>query len=1168
MTKEYLIGSPVFTRSQYTPEAHRQMGLKTPGLALTKENTLELLPESFSTFRTVKPPLANLQSYQLTSNGQILRLSPSLLTPDAYHVPAAGIFHHRKDLLNLDSIAKSFIFIGQNSELGISQGNRNHIFSHEHHNLTIKVSSSPSTLSSTPWIPNPSKSPQWSRFKQRPPAGGGQPLVTTDIASSECAGNYLITAIVSTYNSERFMRECIEDLESQTIARQIEIIVIDSGSLENERGIVEEFKDSYSNIIYLRTEREPLYAAWNRAIGMARGKYLTSANTDDRHRRDAMEIMAQTLDANTDVGVVYSDQWMIYTENATFEDVQTGRIADRVPLDRPSFHPRTLLQHCFIGSQPMWRASLHDRVGLFDTSFIVGGDYEFWLRCAAEGIRFKHIPLKLGCYLNSQQSVEHSNHSRYKEEQLRIEQSYTTSGRLKRLFDFSGMANTPDDADLLEEYACDCLSSGDTNGGVFCQPERALRVYQLLSKKYNRTPNPNNVGVALVGLGRPNSFTEGLSWLTRASEIAEDHDTREKALANLRTLSKSRQEPLEVIKSHLILVRKFPQPDTRPKEQITALRTQRSVFVASDGCSLDPACTSPLVSVIIPCFNQGLYIHDAVESIIRQTFTNWECLIVNDGSTDNTAQIACALSIEFADRNIRVLNKPNGGPAEARNQGIQASRGKYILPLDADDMVLPHMLEATISLLENNRAISIAYTDAQNFGTVRGPSPTIDYSAERLKHEGLFAYCALFRKEAWNDAGGYNSNVIGYEDWDFWISCAEKGHYGRRIPEPLFMYRIKTASLVTTARKRDLYLKAQIVLNHKAIYNQEQLKWAQDIREGRLQAEKLDSGIGRIPIRYVSQSPPVPSITVIIPTFNRETLLPRAVKSVLAQTRSDLELIIVDDGSTDGTKQYVKSISDPRIRYYRHDVNKGQNAALNTGVQHANGLYIAFLDSDDEWLPHFLEKIMARFAQEPSLGAAYSRAFNMRKNGVLEDAQRFELQGSIYREALAQGFISHMISLVVRKDVFEKTGLFDTGFVVCQDDDFCFRLAKHYIVGLIPEALVIVHNDAGEERLITDRGKYAEGWRRLLSKYEAEIIEHCGYEVLAAHKEREGRLFLEFGDIPRAIAAFSRSAELLGMIHAQQLAPPDVLLQKFIPSRDMLSASVAAGIRQCLIGAH
>ena len=125
-------------------------------------------------------------------------------------------------------------------------------------------------------------------------------LPKNKVAMSAAAGEkqykYLVSAIVSTYNSEKHIRGCLEDLENQTIADRLEIVVVNSGSQQNEEAIVKEFQKKYNNIKYIKTERrETIYKAWNRAIKAASGEYITNANTDDRRRQDALEIMAKAL---------------------------------------------------------------------------------------------------------------------------------------------------------------------------------------------------------------------------------------------------------------------------------------------------------------------------------------------------------------------------------------------------------------------------------------------------------------------------------------------------------------------------------------------------------------------------------------------------------------------------------------------------------------------------------------------------------------------------------------------------------------------------------------------------------------------------------------------------------------------------------------------------------
>lgn len=239
-------------------------------------------------------------------------------------------------------------------------------------------------------------------------SGGASQGKGSAAAANKPATTPLVSAIVSTYNSERFIRGCLEDLERQTMADKLEIIVVDSNSPQNERTIVEEFQKKYSNIVYIRTqERETLYGAWNRAVKAARGKYLTSANTDDRHRKDALEILARTLDEHPEITLVYGDCLITEVENETFESTKATRQYKWLDFNAQDL----VLKGCFVGPQPMWRREAHDEHGLFDATFVASGDYEFWLRLA-QNRKFLHVRETLGLYLESPTSVEHANAER------------------------------------------------------------------------------------------------------------------------------------------------------------------------------------------------------------------------------------------------------------------------------------------------------------------------------------------------------------------------------------------------------------------------------------------------------------------------------------------------------------------------------------------------------------------------------------------------------------------------------------------------------------------------------------------------------------------------------------------------------------------------------------
>lgn len=257
----------------------------------------------------------------------------------------------------------------------------------------------------------------------------------------------------------------------------------------------------------------------------------------------------------------------------------------------------------------------------------------------------------------------------------------------------------------------------------------------------------------------------------------------------------------------------------------------------------------PTVSVVIPCFNQAQYLAEAVESVVKQTFHAWEIVIVDDGSPDDTAAVADEL-IERHGPRIRLLRQANGGVARARNAGIAVGRGRYILPLDADDRLHPEMLSETVQLLDADVATGVAYTDYEFFGasTRRVQVPEFDF--EGLCRGNHITATALFRREAWESAGGYNPNMVwGHEDWDLWIGFAERGFLPRRVPRSLFRYRARHGGRGDMTKAQRRTMADQIMRNHPALYTPSRRLWRvitrfpRNLRRriGRL-AERLSGG--------------------------------------------------------------------------------------------------------------------------------------------------------------------------------------------------------------------------------------------------------------------------------------------------------------------------------------
>lgn len=206
-----------------------------------------------------------------------------------------------------------------------------------------------------------------------------------------------------------------------------------------------------------------------------------------------------------------------------------------------------------------------------------------------------------------------------------------------------------------------------------------------------------------------------------------------------------------------------------------------------------------LVSIIIPCYNQVQYLDECLQSVLDQTYQNWECVIVNDGSTDNTADI----SKKWTEKDDRFFyfEKENGGVSSARNYGIKNSNGIYILPLDGDDYISDNYIETCVTELEADTNLKLVYGGAEKFGLVNEPWVLPEYSFERLKQYNMIFCTAMYRKFDVEQMGGYDENMKhGIEDWEFWMNFLKKGGLVKRNKNCTFFYRIKE-----TSRNSDLY---------------------------------------------------------------------------------------------------------------------------------------------------------------------------------------------------------------------------------------------------------------------------------------------------------------------------------------------------------------------------
>lgn len=271
--------------------------------------------------------------------------------------------------------------------------------------------------------------------------------------------------------------------------------------------------------------------------------------------------------------------------------------------------------------------------------------------------------------------------------------------------------------------------------------------------------------------------------------------------------------------------------------------------------------------------------------------------------------------------------------------------------------------------------------------------------------------------------------------------------------------------------------------------------------------------------RLTYVSPAAPAVSVVLPTYNRGKTLPYAIRSVLNQSFTDFELVVVDDASTDDTEAIVDAVADSRIRYVRHETNRGVSAARNTGIADARGDVVAFQDSDDEWFPEKLGKQMERFEHAPpNVGVVYTGMYR-RESGdrrYLPYATVQPKEGDVRRSIVRQNFISTQMA-AVRRECFETVGTFDEKLPALVDWELWIRFSDRYRFLLVDEPLV--RGGVNPDSISNNRGDVVRARERILGKHRDRFDDAS----LANHQFYIGHGAMKTGDVDTGRRYLKRS---------------------------------------------
>lgn len=242
----------------------------------------------------------------------------------------------------------------------------------------------------------------------------------------------------------------------------------------------------------------------------------------------------------------------------------------------------------------------------------------------------------------------------------------------------------------------------------------------------------------------------------------------------------------------------------------------------------------PLVSILIPCYNQAAYLEEAALSCLNQTYSNIELIIVNDGSPDNSLEVAQAIRDNYPSRNITVRDQNNCGLSQTRNNAVNIASGEFILPLDSDDSFEPKMVEACVDMLLADPGLGIAYSNCLYYGEKEYvPDWIKPWNPVGICTKNILCYASMYRRTLFDDIGGYRTDMIwGYEDWEFWVRSARYGWRGQLDTRPLFRHRLHGPTMYSNAFGRDAELKARMVAGNSECYNEKTRQTAMSILDG------------------------------------------------------------------------------------------------------------------------------------------------------------------------------------------------------------------------------------------------------------------------------------------------------------------------------------------------
>ncbi len=461
----------------------------------------------------------------------------------------------------------------------------------------------------------------------------------------------------------------------------------------------------------------------------------------------------------------------------------------------------------------------------------------------------------------------------------------------------------------------------------------------------------------------------------------------------------------------------------------------------------------PMVSVIVPTFNRPDRLREALESVLAQTYQDFEIIVVNDGTSDIRPVLD---ALHAGGRITSITHDRNRGLAAARNSGLRAAKGKYVAYLDDDDRYLPDHLETLVTFLEHSES-KAAYTDAWRVHETlqqgryaeqaRDLPYSHDFNPANLLISNFFpVLCVMHERACLDDVGLFDESLFAHEDWDLWIRMATKypfAHIRRTTAE--FTWRMDGSSM--TSGSRDTYWRTTDLIYKK--YQPYAQRNPQILSAQRQRLEDLRPALG---------SPPASQpydCSIVIPVFNKMALTVQCLTALAKATdQVSYEVIVVDNGSADGTGDFLTQLGGD-VRVITNADNLGFAKACNQGARIARGKYVVFLNNDTIPLQGWLSALVADAEAHPEVGIVGSKL--LFGDGTIQHAgvvfmRRHLSPSHLYRSVAPDQPAANRrrefqavtaACMLIRRDLFEEVRGFDEGYINgFEDVDLCLKVRE------------------------------------------------------------------------------------------------------------------------------